>query len=147
EAAHRFTRIGDFDDEFFEAFVLQGDGDRLLRMSHVPEDEFAVVVKGAGREQSRHISSKNLHAVPPAPDRFGIVLDGDHVGDRQFQAAAKGPQLVHAVDREDNPIAFDRHVDHFTLPARAYRSHDAFRGHPPSALRLVGWADYTDAAL
>jgi hypothetical protein len=84
EPVDRFLRIGDFHDELFEALVLQRHDDCLLRMTHVPKDQFAVIVKRPGREEPRHIGPKNLDAMPPAANDFGIVLDSRDVRERQF---------------------------------------------------------------
>src|SRR5436190_11724785 len=84
-------------------------------MEHVPEDQFAVVVERPGREEPRHIRPENLDAVPPAPHSLGIVLDCGDVRQRQFQAAAKRPELVQALDGKGRAVTFNGGIDHAGL--------------------------------
>ena len=108
----------DFNDEFFVTLVIERHDDGLRRIADVPEHEFAVIVKRPHREQSRHLGSDKLPAMPPASDLLRIEF---HVGDmreRDFDPALEGPEPIQSFDFEDHALAVDADFDHAAIVSR-----------------------------
>src|SRR5436309_1506797 len=87
-------RIGDFDNQLLVELVLERDDDRPRRIADIPEDQLAVVEERTGREDRWSVCTDELETVPPSPRLIVIYFDVENVGQRDFELAAKGPQLV-----------------------------------------------------
>ena len=85
--------IINFYDQFVVPLVMQVNDDSVLRVMHVPEDPLAVLIKGARRDDSGHVSSGHPDPVIPATCSLGVCPDTRNVDERYFETALERPEL------------------------------------------------------
>src|SRR5215469_6124234 len=82
----RLLRIVHFHNQFVVALVMQVNDDGLLRVVHIPEDSFAVLIEGSRRDHSRQIGSGHFDSVKPAACPFRVDSNSGKVHERDFES-------------------------------------------------------------
>jgi len=90
--------VGDFDEEFVVALVVEVDDDGVFGVMDVPEDALAVLIEGARGDDAGKVRAGHFDAVIPTAGGFGVEAYAGDVGERDFERAFEGPELVGAAD-------------------------------------------------
>ncbi len=77
---------------------MQVDYDGAIRVVDVPEDSFAVLIKGAGGDHSRNVGSGHSKSMKPSASNLRVRSDTRDMFQWNLEAAGESPELVRAVN-------------------------------------------------
>src|SRR5829696_3336742 len=104
------------DHQLSVALVPKPDHNSPLWIMHVPEHALAILIERARRDYPRNVDARSPDALVPLSCDFRIGLRAHHVSQRDLQAALERPQLVHALDVDDQCAPGEFDVGHGTSP-------------------------------
>jgi len=94
-------RVRDFDNEVVILLVVQFDDYGVVRIVHVIEDATAVLIEGAGGNDTGNLCAWEPDAQPPSARCFSVDGGPSDVRDRYGNLALEGPELVHPLHFEN----------------------------------------------
>src|SRR6185437_12268220 len=139
EGLHDSVRVFDFDNESFVMLVIELDDHGAFGIMNVVEDEPAVLIERAGREQPGNLCSGKPQAMPPSARRFGVGAHVSKVCQWDLELALERPEPIPSLDLEPHPVAFHDDVDHRTpdsLMRHVWTAFDAHLNVAPGTLGL-----------